>query len=101
MFYDTFDKLCKAKGTSPSAVCIAIGLSRTTSAYWKRTGSTPKREALEKIADYLSVPMDYLLERETKNASDQDVRSAIIDRVMMLTDSQAKHLLALLETMVE
>lgn len=64
MFYDNFDKLCKEKNTSPSAVCIKIGLSKTTSSYWKTSGRIPKRETLEKIAEYLGCSVDYLLGRE-------------------------------------
>ena len=64
MFYDNFDKLCKEKNTSPSAVCIKIGLSKTTSSYWKTSRRIPKRETLEKIAEYLGCSVDYLLGRE-------------------------------------
>lgn len=64
MFYENFDNLCKDKNTSPSAVCIKIGLSKTTSSYWKISGKIPKRETLEKIAEYLGCSVDYLLGRE-------------------------------------
>ena len=64
MFYDVFEKLCKDNGTSPSAVCVKLGMSKTTSSFWKRTGNVPKREALEKIADHFGVTVDFLLGRK-------------------------------------
>lgn len=64
MFYDIFESLCKERDTSPSAVCMEIGLSKTTSAYWKKSGKTPKRETLEALAAYFGVTIEYLLGRE-------------------------------------
>lgn len=68
MFYDIFDKLCKDNGTSPFSVAIELGFSRSTPAAWKRAKNPPKREALEKIAEYFDVSVDYLLGREQKTA---------------------------------
>ena len=72
MFYDRFEELCKQKGVSPSGACIAIGMSKGTSSFWKRTGTIPKRDALIKIAEYFEVPVSYLLDDipdEYKNLS--------------------------------
>lgn len=99
MFYDKFEKICAARKTTPSTVCQEIGLNRSTSAYWKRSGGTPKRETLEKIAAILDVSVDYLLDRDEKNAPD-DARSALIDKINLLSDEQAAHLLAILEGLV-
>lgn len=64
MFYEIFEKLCKEKNTSPFACCKAVGLAGGTAAYWKKSGKIPKRESLEKIAEYLGCSVDYLLGRE-------------------------------------
>lgn len=101
MFYDKFERLCELRKTTPSAVCQAVGLSRTTSAYWKRSNGVPKREALEKIAEYLGVSVDYLLERDEKNAPDDAARSVIIEKVKSLPDSQLDRLLGYLEGLAE
>lgn len=61
MFYDRFVKLCETKGMSPAAVAKEIGLSNSSTTTWKR-GSVPKGDTLQKIADYFSVPVDYLLD---------------------------------------
>lgn len=117
MFYDVFQRICTKKGTTPNAICAKIGYSNSVATYWKKTGSTPKREALEKISEALCVPVDVLLEKTAtddefeklkqkalfmykKNAPDDQVRSAIIDMVFKLSDSQAEHLKALMEDMI-
>lgn len=60
MFYDTFLNLCAQKGVTPSAVMRAIGLNKSSATYWKK-GSIPSSETLQKLADYFSVSMDFLL----------------------------------------
>lgn len=62
MFWEIFYSLCKSKGTSPNAVCLAIGLSNAAASGWK-SGTLPKADVLVKIADYLEVSVDYLLGR--------------------------------------
>ena len=64
MFYDTLKKLCDDAGTTPHAVCLALGLSQGAAPYWKKSGGTPKREVLEKIAEFFGVSVDYLLDRQ-------------------------------------
>lgn len=63
MFWDSFYKECKKQGTSPSAVCAAIGLSNATPTGWKN-GTQPKADVLIKISDFLGVSVDSLLGRE-------------------------------------
>lgn len=53
MFYENFDRICKARGTSPSAVAVAIGKARTIPAGWKKNGTIPKEYELEALADVL------------------------------------------------
>lgn len=60
VFYDQFVKLCKARGVSPSAVMVSIGLNKSNATFWKR-GSIPKGDTLQKLADYFGVSVDYLL----------------------------------------
>ena len=64
MFYDTLKKLCDDAGTTPHAVCLALGFSQAAAPYWKKSGGTPKREALEKFSEYFGVSVDYLLGRQ-------------------------------------
>lgn len=99
MFWTIFYDECQRQGTSPNAVCDAIGLSNSTATGWKK-GTMPKGDVLAKIADYLNVSVDYLLGRDEKSAPNDDVRSAIIDKVSNMSDAQAEKLLALLESLI-
>jgi transcriptional regulator with XRE-family HTH domain len=85
MFYDRFSRLCREKETTPTAVCLALGYSNSLSTYWKKSGRTPKREALEKIAAHLGVSVDYLLDREEKIAPVVTDRSDLSEVLMQLT----------------
>lgn len=66
MFYDIFKKLCDDNNTTPNAVCLKLGFSNATAPYWKKSGGTPKLDALEKIASYFDVSVDFLLGKETE-----------------------------------
>lgn len=59
-FCDRFLALCKTCGKTPSAVLKEIGLTRMNASLWKK-GSMPSSTNLQKLADYFSVPTDYLL----------------------------------------
>lgn len=69
MFFDIFQSLCNRRGTTPNAVCKELGFSNSMATYWKKSGKTPKRESVEKVAHYFGVSTDYLLGR-----SDQSVK---------------------------
>ncbi len=101
MFYDKFAALCYERHTTPNAVCAELGLSNSIATYWKKSKGTPKRETLEKIAEYLDVSVDALLSKETKNAPDNAIKSAIIEKVNTLTNAQAAQLLAFLESFLQ
>ena len=109
MFYDIFAQICRDNGTTPNAVCLELGLSNSTATYWKKSGKTPKRETLEKIAERFGVPVNFLLGRmeeehvfnklkeqafylEQKNAPDDEVRSEIVEIIKQMSDSQAEKL---------
>jgi transcriptional regulator with XRE-family HTH domain len=60
MSYEIFEKLCRMKSVSPSAVSKSTGVSKSTLSAWKKGDYTPKTDKLEKIADYFGVPLEYL-----------------------------------------
>lgn len=59
-FIDIFTSLCNRDGKSPSAVCRDVGLSNSTYTYWRTSKATPRMAVLAKLADYFSVPLEYL-----------------------------------------
>lgn len=75
-----------------------LGISANTLHNMKT--SMPKTDTLAKIADYLNVSVDYLLGRQIKNSTPDEIRSAIISKVYAMSDEQAKKLLDLLESLV-
>ena len=78
MFYETFEALCKQNGISPFACCKEIGLSGGSAAYWKKSGRTPKRETLEKLAERFGVTVDCLIGREKATEKDSIALKMIV-----------------------
>lgn len=67
MFKENFTKICAERGTSPTAVCVSIGLSSSVYSQWTET-SMPRRTTLLKLADALGVTVDYLLGNDATHA---------------------------------
>ena len=72
MFYDIFLSLCQEKGIKPSAAAEACGINRSNVSLWKSKGYTPRSEALNAIAEYFGVSVDYLLGNEKEPVTDSD-----------------------------
>ena len=54
MFYEILKEICEKKNTSPSAVCLALGMSKSNVTEWK-AGRSPKLDTVIEIANYLGV----------------------------------------------
>ena len=72
MFYDLYCALCEQKNVKPTRAAIEIGLSKGLPSTWKKSGTTPQREQLIKIAEYFEVSVDYLLGKEKSPAIKPD-----------------------------
>lgn len=59
--YEIFEQLLQERSVTAYRVCKDLGLSQSTITAWKNGEYTPKQEKLQKIAEYFSVPIDYLL----------------------------------------
>lgn len=66
MSYDIFEKLCQMRHVTPAEVSRQTGIATATLSNWKKGRYTPKREKMQKIADYFDVSIEYLI-----NGSDQ------------------------------
>lgn len=53
-FYENLYDVCKKKRTTPCAVLLSIGMSKSNATKWKR-GLTPRLDVIIKIADKLGV----------------------------------------------
>ncbi|QEY33712.1 helix-turn-helix transcriptional regulator [Caproiciproducens galactitolivorans] len=69
MFYDVFAKLCEERGIKPSKAAEECGINKSNVSNWKNNGYVPRSDALNKIADYFGVSVDYLLGNEQKEKS--------------------------------
>lgn len=70
MFYDNFLALCHKKGVAPTNACRLMGLSSTNLANWRR-GRVPHDSTLVKIADFLGVSVQDLLDDSASEAQTQ------------------------------
>lgn len=57
--YDLFDKLLKERGLKAADVSRGTGISTATLSEWKKRKYMPKADKLERIADFLGVPIAY------------------------------------------
>ena len=60
MFYTRLHEICKARGTTATAVVKELKLSSGNMTNWKN-GRKPKTEIALKIANYLNVSVEYLM----------------------------------------
>lgn len=57
--YEKYCVLRDAKGVKDATVAREIGIGQSTFTDWKSGRSSPKKEKLQKIADYFGVPIEY------------------------------------------
>ena len=63
MFYENLKQACKKKKTSPSAVALALGMSKSNVTEWKK-GRSPKLDTVLKIAEHLGVSASSLIRKQ-------------------------------------
>ncbi len=76
-----------------------IGVAQQTVGSWEKGKSTPNYELLNKIADYFNVSADYLLGRESHNASLSTEQKTILKRFSALTKEGKSALLTVLDSL--
>lgn len=64
--YEIFDKLLKLNNVTAYKVSKETGIPYSALSEWKMGRSEPKRDKLEKIADYFGVSVDFLIGRDTE-----------------------------------
>ena len=68
-FYANFVRLCSAKGVSPSAGAIAVGLDKSAASRWAR-GSAPRYQTLARMSEYFGVPASEIIGLTDENAEE-------------------------------
>lgn len=61
MFYEILKEVCKENKTSPSAVCLALKMSKSNVTAWKH-GRSPQLDTVIAIAKHLQVPASRFVE---------------------------------------
>lgn len=72
MFFDIYKSLCEGIGKTPNGVAKELKFASSSVTQWKH-GSTPRPDALQRIADYFGVSVGYLLTGEQKEKPAHDV----------------------------
>ena len=74
MNYSAFEQLCKAQGTTPTALGTKIGLKKGNTTSWKK-GGNPSVDTLVRLSVELNCTTDYLLfgkENSTSNLTSDE-----------------------------
>ena len=106
--YEIFEKLCEKKGITAYRVSKETGVTTATLTSWKQGKYTPKREKLQKIADYFGVTVEYFTGEEKNDdpheLTAKDERDIAKDmesiRNKLLNGSDAELLLGQIELMM-
>lgn len=65
--YEIYCKLRDSRCVKDADVVRATGITKSTFSDWKSGRSEPKKEKLQKIADYFGVSVEYLMTGEEPN----------------------------------
>ena len=65
--YEVYCKLRDLRGVNDADVVRATGITKSTFSDWKSGRSEPKKEKLQKIADFFDVSLEYLMTGEEQN----------------------------------
>ena len=94
MFYDVFAELCKKRGIRPSKAAEECGINKSNVSNWKNNGYVPRGDALNKIAEYFGVTVDYLLGngQKEKPAAKSDEPDITFDDFTYALHNESKEL---------
>lgn len=87
MFWEKFCKICQERGTTPTAVVLALNLSKGSVTHW-RQGKTPHPATLTKIANHFGISVSQLIENDT-------------DATTITITPEEKNLLELIKSLTE
>lgn len=80
--YEKFLKLLENKGVSAYKVSQATGISQQTFTDWKHGRYEPKREKIQKLADYFGVDVSYFYGEDDKPSYYIDEETAKVAQLM-------------------
>ena len=98
--YEVYRKLLDEKGLKNADVARATGISNMTLSDWKRGKSVPKSDKMRKIAEYLNVSVEYLLDDDSipePNFSDE--YTEIIELYSKLSDENKAAIMQIMRSL--
>ena len=90
MFWDNYVKLCGNNNKSPNGVANELNLSSGSITAWKK-GAVPRAATLQKIADYFSVSVAYLLDEDETAVREEAEQNH--EKILRLTESAEESLM--------
>lgn len=88
-FAENLNRICKEKGTTPTAICKKLGVSTSKVAAWNK-GSLPKADMMVALARELECSvMDFFADGVSMSSLDDDEMDII--RVYRSLDRRGKH----------
>lgn len=93
-FASNFKRICTERGTTPTRVCLDLGLSSSKVNLWNK-GGIPKGDVMVKLANHLNCSvMDFFADEEdlipkVEFALDDDEKDII--RLFRMLDRKQKH----------
>ena len=82
MITDRIQDLADQKNITIAKLLKDINLSPSSFSMWKKRGTSPKAETVQKIADYLGCSVDYLLGREESGDAEVGEPFNLVGRVI-------------------
>lgn len=86
-FTENLKKLIKERGITQKKFLLDLGLNINAIGDWTKYGNTPKGDTLQKIANYFSVSVDYLLGK-SENAEEEAVETTREEETQMKTQAK-------------
>ena len=73
--YKIFEQLLLKHGISSYKVSKETGIAQSTFSDWKSGRSIPKKDKLQKIAEYFDVPLSYIMGLEEKDVYENELEA--------------------------
>ena len=93
MFAEKIKELRKLKSLSQYQLARDLKVSQPTINSWEKGNRTPTFATLQTIADYFGVSIDYLLDRDQDDVTEDDFQYALYNEAKDLTEEDRKQLL--------
>lgn len=94
-------KILDKKGISKNKMLTELGLAKNSFNNWISRGTSPSGETMQKIANYLGVSVDYLLNGTSKVAVADSKKAELNELFDKIPDDKKPEAIKILKEMVE